>query len=69
MRFALASALIAVNLAGCGHGQTERVGSGRDTVVTPRTTRDTTVVKADTFVKSDTTVKKGQEAVPQDSAK
>jgi hypothetical protein len=38
-------------------------------VVTPRTTQDTTLVKADTFVKADTTVKKGQEAVPQDSAK
>ena len=69
MRFALASALVAVSLAGCGHGQTERVGSGRDTVVTPRTTQDTTLVKSDTFVKADTTVKKGQEAVPQDSAK
>jgi len=69
MRFALATALVAMSLAACGHGQTERVGSARDTVVTPRTTRDTTVVKSDTFVKSDTTVKKGQEAVPQDTAK
>ena len=69
MRFAIASALVAVAFAGCSHGQTERVGSARDTVVTPRMTRDTTVVKSDTFVKSDTTVKKGQEAVPQDSTK
>lgn len=69
MRFVLASALVAVGLAGCGHGQTERVGTARDTVITPRMTRDTTIIRSDTSVKVDTTVKRGQGAVPKDTTK
>jgi hypothetical protein len=69
MRFIVTSALVAVSLGGCGHGQTERVGTARDTVITPRETRDTTVIRSDTSVKVDTTVRKGQEAVPKDTTK
>jgi hypothetical protein len=69
MQFVLASALVAVSLAGCGHGQTERVGTARDTVITPRMTRDTTIIRRDTSVKTDTTVKRGQGEVPKDTTK
>jgi hypothetical protein len=69
MRFVLAGALVVVSLAGCSSGQTERVGQARDTVITPRQTQDTTIVKSDTSVRTDTTVKRGQGAVPQDTTK
>jgi uncharacterized protein YcfL len=69
MRILLAGALVVVSLAGCSSGQTERVGQGKDTVVTPRLTRDTTIISSDTSVTTDTTVKRGQGAVPQDTAK
>jgi hypothetical protein len=69
MQFVLASALVVVSLAGCGHGQTERVGTARDTVITPRMTRDTTIIRRDTSVKTDTTVKRGQGEVPKDTTK
>jgi hypothetical protein len=71
VRFTLASTLALIGLAGCGGhgGQTEHIGPAKDTVVTPRQTQDTTIVTTDTTVKVDTTVRKGQEAVPRDSAK
>ena len=67
MRFILASALVVVSLAGCGSGNTERAGQARDTVITSRQTRDTTIIRSDTSVRVDTTVKRGQEAVPEDT--
>ena len=71
MRFVLAGTLIGISLAGCGGhgGQTERIGPTKDTVVTERRTRDTTIVTTDTTVRVDTTKRKGQEAVPTDSTK
>jgi hypothetical protein len=69
MRYVHAGALIVVSLAGCSSGQTERVGTSRDTVITPRETRDTTIVRSDTSVRTDTTVKRGQGAVPHDTSK
>ena len=71
MRFTLARMLAVVGLAGCGGhgGHTERIGPAKDTVVTPRQTQDTTIVTTDTTVKVDTTVRKGQEAIPPDSGK
>ncbi len=71
MRFVLADTLIVVSLAGCGGhgGQTERIGPTKDTVVTERRTQDTTIVTTDTTVRVDTTMRKGQEAVPTDSTK
>jgi hypothetical protein len=69
MRFGLASALVVVSLAGCSSGQTQRVGTSKDTVITPRQTRDTTIVTSDTSVRTDTTVKRGQGAVPSDTTK
>jgi hypothetical protein len=38
-------------------------------VITPRQTQDTAIITSDTTVKVDTTVKKGQEAVPADSGR
>ena len=71
MRFELAGALVVVSLAGCGHhgGQVERIGPRKDTVVTRRQTQDTTIVTTDTTVRVDTTMRKGQEAVPMDTTK
>ena len=69
MRFVLAVAVVVVSLAGCSSGQTERVGTARDTVITPRETRDTTIVTSDTSVRVDTTVRRGQGAVPEDTTK
>lgn len=71
MRFTVASTLAVVGLAGCGGhgGHTERIGPAKDTVVTPRQTQDTAIITTDTTVKVDTTVRKGQEAVPTDSAR
>jgi hypothetical protein len=66
MRFVL-GALVVVSLAGCASGQTERVGQARDTVITPRQTQDTTIITSDTSVRTDTTVKRGQGAVPEDT--
>ncbi len=68
--FTVASTLAVVGLAACGgHGGQTDIGPAKDTVVTPRQTQDTTIVTTDTTVKVDTTVRKGQEAVPPDSAK
>jgi hypothetical protein len=69
MRFVLASALVVVSLAGCGRGNAERVGQARDTVITSRQTRDTTIIRSDTSVRVDTTVKRGQGAAPKDTTK
>lgn len=69
MRFLIAGTLVAVSLGGCAHGQSERTGMAKDTVITPRETRDTTIITTDTSVKVDTTVKRGQGAVPKDTTK
>ncbi|HEX2636935.1 MAG TPA: hypothetical protein VHL81_07375 [Gemmatimonadales bacterium] len=70
MRFVLGTALIVVGLAGCSRAaESERVGQAKDTVITPRQTQDTTIITSDTSVKVDTTVKKGQEAVPTDTTR
>jgi hypothetical protein len=68
MRFALTAALVVTGLAGCSSGQTERVGTAKDTVITPRQTRDTTIITRDTSVRIDTTVRRGEGAVPQDTS-
>jgi hypothetical protein len=70
MRFVFAGALVLVSVAGCGRaGEQERVGQAKDTVITPRQTQDTTIISSDTTVKVevDTTVKRGQEAIPTDT--
>jgi hypothetical protein len=68
MRLMLAGALVVGSLAGCSRaGETERVGQAKDTVITARQTQDTTIVTSDTTVTVDTTVKKGQEAIPMDT--
>jgi hypothetical protein len=64
MKTVLAALALVVGLAACnkrGGEDTARVGEGSDTMVTPRTTQDTTIVSSDTTVKveSDTTVKEG----------
>jgi hypothetical protein len=69
MRFVLAGALVALTFAGCSSGQTERVGTAKDTVITPRETRDTTIITSDTSVRTDTAVRRGQGAVPTDTTK
>jgi hypothetical protein len=69
MRFVLAGALVALSLAGCSSGQTERVGTAKDTVITPRMTRDTTIITSDTSVRTDTTVRRGQGAASTDTTK
>jgi hypothetical protein len=69
MRILLASILGVASLVGCGRGNTERVGQARDTVITSRQTRDTTIIRSDTSVRVDTTVKRGQGAVPTDTTK
>ena len=56
------TALALVALAACntkGGTDSARVGESADTMVTPRTTQDTTIVTSDTTVRSDTTVKEG----------
>ena len=67
MRLVLASALVVVSLAGCGGRSAEHVGQARDTVITSRQTRDTTIIRSDTSVRVDTTVKRGQGTVPEDT--
>ncbi|HKG33548.1 MAG TPA: hypothetical protein VKB22_07440 [Gemmatimonadales bacterium] len=64
MKTVLTALALVVGLAACnkrGGEDTARVGEGADTMVTPRTTQDTTIVSSDTTVKveSDTTVKEG----------
>lgn len=68
MRFVLTAELVVVSLAGCSSGQTKRVGAAKDTVITPRQTRDTTIITSDTSVRTDTTVRRGDGAVPQDTS-
>ena len=67
MRFVLKGALVVASLAGCSSGQTERVGTAKDTVITPRQTRDTTIITSDTSVRTDTMVRRGQGAVSEDT--
>jgi hypothetical protein len=70
VRLTVASTLAVLGMAGCGgHGGQTDIGPAKDTVVTPRQTQDTTIVTTDTTVKVDTTMRKGQEAVPTDSTR
>jgi len=70
MRLVCAGTLVVTVLLGCSRaGEEEHVGRAADTVITPRRTQDTTIVKSDTTVKVDTTVKKGQGTVPTDTVK
>jgi hypothetical protein len=61
MRTVFAALALVAGLAACNRGGSEsaRVGESADTMITPRTTQDTTIVSSDTTVHSDTTVKEG----------
>jgi hypothetical protein len=63
MKTVLTALALVAGIAACNKGGTDsaRVGEGADTMVTPRTTQDTTIVSSDTTVKveTDTTVKEG----------
>jgi predicted small secreted protein len=64
MKTVLTALALVAGLAACntrGGEDTARVGEGADTMVTPRTTQDTTIVSSDTTVRveTDTTVKEG----------
>jgi hypothetical protein len=64
MKTVLTALALAAGIAACntrGGEDTARVGEGSDTMVTPRTTQDTTIVSSDTTVRveTDTTVKEG----------
>jgi predicted small secreted protein len=70
MKTVLTALALVAGLAACntrGGEDTARVGESADTMVTPRTTQDTTIVSSDTTVTSDTTVKEGE--VKRDTAK
>jgi hypothetical protein len=72
MKTLLTALALAAGLAACntrGGEDTARVGEGADTMVTPRTTQDTTIVSSDTTmdIDTDTTVKEGD--VKRDTAK
>jgi hypothetical protein len=64
MKTVLTALALVIGLTACesrGGEDTARVGEGADTMVTPRTTQDTTIVSSDTTVRveTDTTVKEG----------
>jgi hypothetical protein len=64
MKTVITALALVVGIAACntrGGEDTARVGEGADTMVTPRTTQDTTIVSSDTTVRveTDTTVKEG----------
>jgi hypothetical protein len=61
MKTVLTALALVAGLAACGDRGTDsaRVGESADTMVTPRTTQDTTIVTSDTTVDTDTTVKEG----------
>jgi hypothetical protein len=70
MRYLLAGALAVAGVAGCSRaGEKETIGAARDTVVTPRQTADTTIIKTDTTVTVDTTVKRGEGETHTDTVK
>jgi hypothetical protein len=61
MKTVLTALALVAGLAACTDRGTDsaRVGETADTMVTPRTTQDTTIVTSDTTVETDTTVKEG----------
>jgi hypothetical protein len=66
MRMAVTALVLTAVVAGCrngkvdvGGGDNDRTKSAEDTVVTQRTVQDTMVVRTDTSVKVDTSVKRG----------
>jgi len=64
MKTVLTALALVAGIAACdtrGGEDTARVGEGADTMVTPRTTQDTTIVESDTTVRveTDTTVREG----------
>jgi hypothetical protein len=64
MKTVLTALALVAGIAACntrGGEDTARVGEGADTMVTPRTTQDTTIVESDTSVRveTDTTVREG----------
>ena len=61
MKTVLTALALVAGIAACNKGGTDsaRVGEAADTMVTPRTTQDTTIVTSDTTVGSDTTVREG----------
>jgi hypothetical protein len=72
MKTVLTALALVVGIAACearGGEDTARVGEGADTMVTPRTTQDTTIVQSDTTVnvETDTTVREGE--VRRDTAR
>ncbi len=70
MRYLLAGALAIAGVAGCSRaGEKETIGAARDTVITPRQTADTTIIKTDTTVTVDTTVKRGEDETHTDTVK
>jgi hypothetical protein len=63
MKTVLTALALVAGIAACGDrgGQdSARVGESADTMVTPRTTQDTTIVTSDTTVRTDTTVRRGE---------
>jgi hypothetical protein len=70
MRYLLAGALAIAGVAGCSRaGEKETIGAARDTVITPRQTADTTIIKTDTTVTVDSTVKRGEGETHTDTVK
>jgi len=61
MKTVLTALALVAGIGACNKGGTDsaRVGESSDTMVTPRTTQDTTIVTSDTTVRADTTVKEG----------
>ena len=62
MKTVLTALALVAGIAACNKGggtDSARVGESADTMVTPRTTQDTTIVTSDTTVRADTTVKEG----------
>ena len=62
MKTVLTALALVAGIAACnnrGGSESARVGESADTMVTPRTTQDTTIVSSDTTVDTDTTVKEG----------
>ncbi len=61
MKTVLTALALVAGIGACNKGGTDsaRVGETSDTMVTHRTTQDTTIVTSDTTVRADTTVKEG----------
>lgn len=70
MKMVFAALALVIGLTACDtrRGQdTGRVGESVDTTVTTRTARDTMIVRSDTTIDADTTVREGE--VKRDSAR